>query len=63
MTHNDADEVEVRYESSRNITFRGTDTLGITWGDWRQMSRDEQDEALTEWLFDLVDVGVVDDEA
>lgn len=61
--HDDHEEVEVRYESSRNITFRGKGGLGYTWGEWREMSRKEQDEAVTEWLYSLVDVSVVEDES
>lgn len=59
--HADHEEVEVRYASSRNITFNGTDSLGITWGDWREMSEKERDNTVAEFLFNLVDVSVVDD--
>lgn len=61
--HDDADMVEVQYSSSRNITFHGKDDLGITWGDWREMSRADRDETVNEWLYELVDVSVVDDES
>lgn len=60
--HADHDEVEVEYSSSSNISFHGKDSLGITWGDWREMSEKDRDDAVNEWLYNLVDVNVVDDE-
>ena len=62
MKHDDSDEVMVRYEASSNITFHGERSIGITWGDWRGMSETDKNEALTDWLFDLVSVGVMDEE-
>lgn len=59
MTENKGDdEVMFCYESSRNITFHGKDGSGYTKDEWRKMSESDQDEALREYLYDLVDVYV-----
>lgn len=61
--HNDDDEVTVGYASSRNISFHGDgDFLGVTWGEWRKMSQKERDARLDEYVWDLVDVWIEDDE-
>lgn len=63
MKHNDDDEVTVSYSSSRNISFHGEgESIGITWGDWREMSEKQRNEELDEFLYDLVDISVDDDE-
>lgn len=64
MKHNDDDPVMARYASSRNISFcsRGGEELGITWGEWREMSDREQSEILQEYMNELVDVWIEEDE-
>lgn len=62
--HADSDPVKVGYSSSRDAQFNsrnGADELGYTWGEWRAMSRDQQADALTEYVFTLVDVWVEED--
>lgn len=49
------------YESSRNVTFHGRDESGYTRGEWRGLSDEEKARALEEFLFELVDVYVDDD--
>lgn len=61
--HNDDDPVTVGYSSSRNISFEGKEQLGYTWGEWREMSEKEQDEAIQDYANDLIDVYVVKDES
>ncbi|BAL87345.1 hypothetical protein AMIS_21250 [Actinoplanes missouriensis 431] len=64
--HADSDPVKVGYSSSRDAQFNsrnGADELGYTWGEWRAMSRDQQADALTEYVFTLVDVWVEEDES
>lgn len=60
--HEDNDDVILGYASSANITFRGELYVGYTWGEWREMSQKEKDEAVDEVLYELVDVWVEDDE-
>jgi hypothetical protein len=62
--HNDDDPVLVSYSSSRNISFRGEgEELGYTWGEWRQMSFKEQNEAFDEYVYgNLIDIGVDENE-
>lgn len=57
----DNDPVMVSYSAMSNISFRGEDELGYTWGEWRQMDKPAQDEAVSEFLFQLVDVYVKED--
>lgn len=63
--HKDEDKVEFYYESSRNISFQNTqfsdyDDSGYTWGEWKEMSQKDQQDIIQEYLWELVDVGVVD---
>ena len=63
--HADDDPVMVGYDSNRNITFNNEhsrDELGYTWGEWRGMSDAERDGTLKDYLFELVEVFVVDQE-
>lgn len=61
--HADSDPVLVSYSSSRNISFRKDgDEIGYTWGEWRGMSVKAKNEALAEYLYELVDVTVLDAE-
>jgi len=62
MSKHDDDMVMVDYSSFTSISFHGTREVGYTWGEWRQMTDREQDDALAEFLFELVDVSVEDDE-
>lgn len=65
MAHADDDQVKVHYSSSRNINFRSRgagEDLGITWGEWREMSPAEQGEALEDFVNSIVDVTVAEDE-
>jgi hypothetical protein len=66
VKHADDEPVMVGYSSGRNISFRNNykegDELGVTWGEWREMSRAEQNEIINEYLNNLVDVWVIDDE-
>jgi hypothetical protein len=64
--HADDDPVMVGFSSSRDAQFNsrhGADELGYTWGDWRKMSADEQADAISGYLHDLVEVWVEDDES
>jgi hypothetical protein len=67
MAHADDEPVMVRYSSMRNVNFRSRtkdgEDLGYTWGEWRGMSRVEQDEALSGFANSIVDVLIVDDES
>jgi hypothetical protein len=57
--HADDDQVMVGYESSLNISFKGEgEELGYTWGQWRKMSEKARVDALTDYLWTLVDVYV-----
>jgi hypothetical protein len=60
--HDDDEPVMFGYASNRNISFHGQEESGFTWGEWRQMSRDQQLEAMTETVWELVDLYVEDDE-
>jgi hypothetical protein len=61
--HADDEPVTVSYSASSNIKFHGSgEELGYTWGEWRMLSRKEQDDALTEFLFALVDVSIDEEE-
>lgn len=61
-TPSDDSPVEITYSSSRNITFHGTDEIGYTWGEWREMSEAERDEAVQEYVNELVEVYVKGDQ-
>lgn len=50
------DLVVVRYAAASNITFHGKDTLPYTREEWGEMTDDEQNAALAEFLFGLVEV-------
>lgn len=63
--HADDEPVMVTYSSLRSITFRSRtpESLGYTWGDWRDMSGAEQAVALSEFANRIVDIEVVEDES
>jgi len=64
MPRADHEPVTYEYASHKNITFHGKGLeLGYNWGEWRQMSRAEQDDALTGALWELVDLRIEDDES
>lgn len=50
------DYVVVRYAAASNITFHGKDTLPYTKEEWSEMSDNEQNQALSEFLFNLVEI-------
>ena len=56
------DLVVVRYAAASNITFQGKDTLPYTKEEWSEMSDVEQTQALTEFLFGLVNVYTEEDD-
>lgn len=57
--HADTDPVTFSYSSPRNISFRGSDGVGYTWGEWREMTQEERDEALDEAVYgNLIDVSI-----
>ena len=62
--HADDDQVMVGFSSNRNISMRShrPEELGYTWGDWREMSQDERHEAMNEYIHELVEAWVEDDE-
>ena len=63
--HNDDDPVLVEYSSFKNITFnnRGqADDLGYTWSEWRELTATERKDAIDEYLYNLVEVVIIDDE-
>lgn len=55
--------VKLSYSSFSNITFRGTIDTGIPWSEWNEMTIPEQSDIMSEMLFNLVDVSVVDDDS
>jgi hypothetical protein len=57
----DDEPVIFTYSSMRNIKFRGAEDSGYTWGDWREMSSGERDDAVQEYANQLVDVSVKDE--
>jgi hypothetical protein len=58
MAHNDDAPVKFRYSAMNNISFRGTEDSGYTWGEWREMSEDEKREAFQEFLWGTLGVDV-----
>lgn len=63
MTHDDDDPVVLQYSSLYNVNFRGRKTIrGVTWDDWRRYDEETRQELITEALYELVDIGVADDE-
>ena len=62
--HNDDDPVLVGYESSVNISMRShePEELGVTWGEWREMNIKGRREVMNEYVHNLVDAWVEDDE-
>lgn len=62
MPNDDNEPVIFGYGSSKNVTFSGSDESGYTKGEWREMSQKDRDDALQEWLNELVDVYVKDGE-
>lgn len=65
VKHADSDPVLFGYSSSRNVTFQsrgGGDDSCYTWGEWRAMSSAQQNEIVQEYVNDLVQVWVEEDE-
>jgi hypothetical protein len=62
VAHADGDPVVYGYASNKNISFHGKDGIGYTWGEWREMSKKEQDRELQDIVNELVDIYIVDDE-
>lgn len=60
--HNDDDPVIFGYESSYNISFRGEEESGYTWGEWRKMTDSQKNAALDEHVWTLVDLYVKDED-
>lgn len=62
--HADIEDVMVTYSSMRSVTFRSRkpERLGYTWGEWREMSQQEQADALSAFANQIVDIEVVEDE-
>jgi hypothetical protein len=63
--HDDDDPVMMGYGAFSNITFHhpeGGRESGYTWGDWREMSQESKDEAIQDFLNELVEVWVLDEE-
>jgi hypothetical protein len=61
--HEDDEPVMYGYSSSRNISMRGSDEeLGVTWGEWREMSDKQRADAIQETVNELIDVWVEADE-
>lgn len=64
--HADDEPVLFSYSSNWNISFdnrHSPDESGYTWGDWRKMSQASRDEAVQDYLNELVEVYVVEDES
>lgn len=65
--HADDEPVMFGYAASCNISFSspsGGEESGYTWGEWREMTDRERDEAFAEFVFNTlgVEVYVEDDE-
>lgn len=56
-----AKTVILRYSSWENITFHGEWDTEIPIEEWKEMDQEEQDAFITDYLFNLVDVEVVDE--
>lgn len=56
--HEDDEPVVFGWAASSNIGFRGKDESGYTWGDWREMSVNEQDDAMTEFIWNELGVEI-----
>lgn len=56
--HADSDPVMFGYAASCNISFQGEEDSGYTWGDWREMSKKDKDEAYMEFIFNNLGVEV-----
>ena len=51
--------VKLRYSASSNITFHGEIDTQIERQEWEEMSQKEQDEIISDVLFELIDIGEV----
>lgn len=62
--HADDEEVLVSYASSRNVTMRShqPEGLGLTWGEWRELSPEGRREAMQEYTYSLIEIWIEDDE-
>jgi hypothetical protein len=58
MAHADEDPVMFGYAASCNISFRGERESGYTWGQWREMSDKDKQEAYNDFIFDELGVEV-----
>lgn len=61
MSGDDEDYVRFHYESSANVSFKGVIESGLTRAEWVALSEDEQNAAVEEALFDLVQIYVEGD--
>ena len=55
----DSDEVMLGYASSKNVTFRGEISTGMTRAEWDALTPAEQDDLVEEVAAELVDIWVV----
>lgn len=54
-----SDTVKLRYSSSKNISFHGELDLNISVEDWAEMSESEQNRAIDDVVYEIIDVSVV----
>jgi hypothetical protein len=54
----DGRPVIFEYSASSNISFRGSEDSGFTWGEWRQMSSHERQEAYIQFIYNNLGVEV-----
>ncbi len=54
--------IQFRYASHTNISFHGEVDSGYTPEEWAELSETEQGEAMTEALWELVEMSAVEDE-
>ena len=62
MRHADDDPVIFKYAASCNISFRGEEESGYTWGEWRGMSSDAKADAYAEFVWNSLGVEVYEDD-
>lgn len=51
-----ADTVILHYSASSNISFRGELDTGISKAEWAEMSDEEQNQAIEDEVFNLIDI-------
>ncbi len=54
--------VKLRYGAWSNITFHGVIDTEVEREDWEEMTMQEQNDVMSEALFRIVDVDVIDDD-